>query len=162
MLKIKNSPSPHFFVSLSHFLHQPLTQNAAVYSTRVHALGRYVFILHYHQPLHPTYPVQVYINGGRIWHGKSKNWVLEIKKSCRQCSPVWRDCSYLNIISKYIWIKITDLYFPVPQVTPTPLSVPTLMAAVTSWSLRIRSFWMWRTTRSSSQCRYLLTRHCGW
>lgn len=49
-----------------------LTQNAAVYSTRVHALGRYVFILHYHQPHHPTYPVQVYINGGRIWQGKSR------------------------------------------------------------------------------------------
>ncbi|XP_030624223.1 laminin subunit alpha-5 [Chanos chanos] len=45
------------------------SQNAVVYSTRVHALGRYVFILHYHQPLHPTYPVQVYINGGRIWQG---------------------------------------------------------------------------------------------
>lgn len=59
-------------LSLFHFfLHHTLTQNAAVYSSRVHALGRYVFILHYHQPLHPTYPVQVYINGGRIWQGKS-------------------------------------------------------------------------------------------
>ncbi|KAM6924368.1 laminin subunit alpha-5 [Xenentodon cancila] len=46
-----------------------LQQNAAVYSTRVHSLGRYVFLLHYHQPLHPTYPVHVYINGGRIWQG---------------------------------------------------------------------------------------------
>uniref|UniRef100_A0A8C2F1I2 Laminin, alpha 5 n=1 Tax=Cyprinus carpio TaxID=7962 RepID=A0A8C2F1I2_CYPCA len=44
-------------------------QNAVMYSTRVHALGRYVFILHYHQPLHPTYNVQVHINGGRIWQG---------------------------------------------------------------------------------------------
>uniref|UniRef100_A0A8K9X878 Laminin subunit alpha-5 n=1 Tax=Oncorhynchus mykiss TaxID=8022 RepID=A0A8K9X878_ONCMY len=43
--------------------------NAAVYSGRVQTLGRYVFILHYHQPLHPTYPVQVFINGGRIWQG---------------------------------------------------------------------------------------------
>uniref|UniRef100_A0A3B4BCE3 Laminin, alpha 5 n=1 Tax=Periophthalmus magnuspinnatus TaxID=409849 RepID=A0A3B4BCE3_9GOBI len=44
-------------------------QNAAVYSTHVHTLGRYVFIFHYHQPLHPSYPLQVYINGGRIWQG---------------------------------------------------------------------------------------------
>ncbi|XP_056106000.1 laminin subunit alpha-5 isoform X1 [Rhinichthys klamathensis goyatoka] len=51
-----------------HVLLDP-NQNAVVYSTRVHALGRYVFILHYHQPLHPTYNVQVYINGGRIWQG---------------------------------------------------------------------------------------------
>lgn len=41
-----------------------------MYSTRVHTLGRYVFILHYHQPLHPRFPVQVYINGGRIWQGR--------------------------------------------------------------------------------------------
>uniref|UniRef100_A0AAV2LXJ7 Laminin subunit alpha-5 n=1 Tax=Knipowitschia caucasica TaxID=637954 RepID=A0AAV2LXJ7_KNICA len=46
-------------------------QNAAVYSTRVQALGRYVFILHYHQPLHPSYPLQVYINGGRVWQGQT-------------------------------------------------------------------------------------------
>uniref|UniRef100_A0A672R3F9 Laminin subunit alpha-5 n=1 Tax=Sinocyclocheilus grahami TaxID=75366 RepID=A0A672R3F9_SINGR len=46
-----------------------LSQNAVIYSTLVHALGRYVFILHYHQPLHPTYNVQVHINGGRIWQG---------------------------------------------------------------------------------------------
>ncbi|XP_077572690.1 laminin subunit alpha-5 isoform X2 [Stigmatopora nigra] len=44
-------------------------QNAAVYSTHVHTLGRYVFILHYHQPLHPSYPIHVYINGGHIWKG---------------------------------------------------------------------------------------------
>lgn len=47
------------------------TQNAAVYSTRVHTPGRYVFIIHYHQPLHPTFPVRVYITGGRIWQGKT-------------------------------------------------------------------------------------------
>ncbi|XDV45702.1 hypothetical protein PO909_013751, partial [Leuciscus waleckii] len=51
-----------------HVLLDP-NQNAVVFSTRVHALGRYVFILHYHQPLHPNYNVQVYINGGRIWQG---------------------------------------------------------------------------------------------
>ncbi|XP_051961295.1 laminin subunit alpha-5-like [Xyrauchen texanus] len=45
------------------------TRNAVVYSTRVDVLGRYVFILHYHQPLHPTFHVQFYINGGRIWQG---------------------------------------------------------------------------------------------
>lgn len=53
------------------------TQNAAMYSARVHALGRYVFILHYHQPLHPTYPVEVFVNGGRIWQGK--NAVLNLQ-----------------------------------------------------------------------------------
>ncbi|XP_036390362.1 laminin subunit alpha-5 isoform X1 [Megalops cyprinoides] len=45
------------------------SQNAVMYSTRVQTLGRYVFILHYHQPLHPTFAVQVFLNGGRIWQG---------------------------------------------------------------------------------------------
>uniref|UniRef100_A0A8C4GGV7 Laminin subunit alpha-5 n=1 Tax=Dicentrarchus labrax TaxID=13489 RepID=A0A8C4GGV7_DICLA len=58
-------------------------QNAAVYSTRVHALGRYVFILHYHQPLHPTYPVQVYINGGRIWQGHANASFCPHAYGCR-------------------------------------------------------------------------------
>ncbi|XP_045913044.1 laminin subunit alpha-5 isoform X2 [Micropterus dolomieu] len=58
-------------------------QNAAVYSTRVHVLGRYVFILHYHQPLHPTYPVQVYINGGRIWHGHANASFCPHAYGCR-------------------------------------------------------------------------------
>ncbi|KAM7405319.1 hypothetical protein PAMP_012591 [Pampus punctatissimus] len=58
-------------------------QNAAVYSTRVHALGRYVFILHYHQPLHPTYPLQVYINGGRIWQGHTNASFCPHAYGCR-------------------------------------------------------------------------------
>ncbi|XP_034550802.1 laminin subunit alpha-5 [Notolabrus celidotus] len=58
-------------------------QNAAVYSTRVHALGRYVFILHYHQPHHPTYPVQVYINGGRIWQGNANASFCPHAYGCR-------------------------------------------------------------------------------
>uniref|UniRef100_A0A8D3CPA0 Laminin subunit alpha-5 n=1 Tax=Scophthalmus maximus TaxID=52904 RepID=A0A8D3CPA0_SCOMX len=57
--------------------------NAAVFSTRVHALGRYVFILHYHQPLHPTYPVQVYINGGRIWQGHANASFCPHASGCR-------------------------------------------------------------------------------
>nr|XP_046253250.1 laminin subunit alpha-5 isoform X2 [Scatophagus argus] len=58
-------------------------QNAAMYSARVHALGRYVFILHYHQPLHPTYPVQVYINGGRIWQGHANASFCPHAYGCR-------------------------------------------------------------------------------
>lgn len=53
-----------------------ISQNAVVYSSQVHALGRYVFILHYHQPLHPTFTVQIYINGGRIWQGEDHSLML--------------------------------------------------------------------------------------
>uniref|UniRef100_A0A3B4YWT5 Laminin A chain n=1 Tax=Stegastes partitus TaxID=144197 RepID=A0A3B4YWT5_9TELE len=58
-------------------------QNAATYSSRVHTLGRYVFILHYHQPLHPSYAVQVYINGGRIWQGQANASFCPHAYGCR-------------------------------------------------------------------------------
>ncbi|KAB5546449.1 hypothetical protein PHYPO_G00072140 [Pangasianodon hypophthalmus] len=59
------------------------TQNAVVYSTQVHALGRYVFILHYHQPLHPTFTVQIYVNGGRIWQGHANATFCPHGYGCR-------------------------------------------------------------------------------
>ncbi|XP_076973275.1 laminin subunit alpha-5 [Tamandua tetradactyla] len=48
-------------------LRQP--QGAVVFSTLVPSLGRYVFLLHGFQPAHPTFPVEVLIHGGRVWHG---------------------------------------------------------------------------------------------
>uniref|UniRef100_A0A8C9YW11 Laminin, alpha 5 n=1 Tax=Sander lucioperca TaxID=283035 RepID=A0A8C9YW11_SANLU len=62
---------------------EPKVHCITVYSTRVHALGRYVFILHYHQPLHPNYPVQVYINGGRIWQGQANASFCPHAYGCR-------------------------------------------------------------------------------
>lgn len=41
-----------------------------MFNTRIQTLGRYAFILHYYQPNHPTFPVEVLINGGRIWQGE--------------------------------------------------------------------------------------------
>lgn len=45
-------------------------QAAVVFNSRIQTLGRYAFILHYYQPNHPTFPVEVLINGGRIWQGE--------------------------------------------------------------------------------------------
>uniref|UniRef100_A0A8C3PFP2 Laminin subunit alpha 5 n=1 Tax=Chrysemys picta bellii TaxID=8478 RepID=A0A8C3PFP2_CHRPI len=49
-----------------------LGQAAAVFNSRIQTLGRYAFIVHYYQPNHPTFPVEVLINGGRIWQGQAK------------------------------------------------------------------------------------------
>uniref|UniRef100_A0A8V5GE64 Uncharacterized protein n=1 Tax=Melopsittacus undulatus TaxID=13146 RepID=A0A8V5GE64_MELUD len=46
-------------------------QAAVVFNTRIQTLGRYAFILHYYQPNHPAFPVEVLINGGRIWQGQT-------------------------------------------------------------------------------------------
>ncbi|XP_054701379.1 laminin subunit alpha-5 [Grus americana] len=45
-------------------------QAAVVFNSRIQTLGRYAFILHYYQPNHPTFPVEVLINGGRTWQGQ--------------------------------------------------------------------------------------------
>ncbi|KAK3546887.1 hypothetical protein QTP86_003815 [Hemibagrus guttatus] len=59
------------------------SQNAVVYSSQVHSLGRYVFILHYHQPLHPTFTVQIYVNAGRIWQGHANATFCPHGYGCR-------------------------------------------------------------------------------
>lgn len=40
-----------------------------VFTTQVPALGRYAFLLHSYQPAHPTFAVEVLIDGGRVWQG---------------------------------------------------------------------------------------------
>lgn len=45
-------------------------QGTVVFTTQVPTLGRYAFLLHSYQPVHPTFPVEVLINGGRVWHGE--------------------------------------------------------------------------------------------
>ncbi|XP_005362806.1 laminin subunit alpha-5 [Microtus ochrogaster] len=44
-------------------------QGTVVFTTQVPSLGRYAFLLHSYQPVHPTFPVEVLINGGRVWQG---------------------------------------------------------------------------------------------
>ncbi|XP_039575088.1 laminin subunit alpha-5 isoform X1 [Passer montanus] len=46
-------------------------QAAVVFNSRIQTLGRYAFILHFYQPSHPTFPVEVLISGGRIWQGQT-------------------------------------------------------------------------------------------
>ncbi|RMB95824.1 hypothetical protein DUI87_27938 [Hirundo rustica rustica] len=46
-------------------------QAAVVFNSQIQSLGRYAFILHFYQPNHPTFPVEVLINGGRIWQGQT-------------------------------------------------------------------------------------------
>ncbi|XP_043984093.1 laminin subunit alpha-5 isoform X1 [Gambusia affinis] len=74
---------PPFGADSSFHMRLDSLQNAAVYSTRLQALGRYVFILHFHQPLHPTFPVQVYISGGVIWQGQTNASFCPHAYGCR-------------------------------------------------------------------------------
>lgn len=49
---------------------EPPPQGTVVFTTHVPALGRYAFLLHGFQPAHPTFAVEVLVNGGRIWQGE--------------------------------------------------------------------------------------------
>uniref|UniRef100_A0A8C8VNC6 Laminin subunit alpha 3 n=1 Tax=Pelusios castaneus TaxID=367368 RepID=A0A8C8VNC6_9SAUR len=44
-------------------------QNQLTLSGRVPRVGRYVFVVHFRQPEHPTFPGQVLVGGGRLWSG---------------------------------------------------------------------------------------------
>ncbi|KAM9590306.1 LOW QUALITY PROTEIN: laminin subunit alpha-5 [Trichechus inunguis] len=46
-------------------------QGTVVFTAHVPTLGRYAFLLHGYQPTHPTFPVEVLVNGGRIWYGQA-------------------------------------------------------------------------------------------
>lgn len=45
-------------------------QGTVVFATHVPALGRYAFLLHSYQPAHPSFTVEVLVNGGRVWQGE--------------------------------------------------------------------------------------------
>lgn len=73
------SPLPHDrcstqrWASCSPFwplIRDSLQQGTVVFTTQVPTLGRYAFLLHSYQPVHPSFPVEVLINGGRIWQGE--------------------------------------------------------------------------------------------
>lgn len=49
---------------------RPFPQGTVVFTTQVPSLGRYAFLLHGYQPAHPTFPVEVLIDGGRVWQGE--------------------------------------------------------------------------------------------
>ncbi|XP_057256839.1 laminin subunit alpha-5 isoform X1 [Pezoporus wallicus] len=73
-------------------------QAAVVFNTRIQTLGRYAFILHYYQPNHPTFPVEVLINGGRIWQGQT---------SANFC-PHGYGCRSLVVSEDQIILDVTD------------------------------------------------------
>ncbi|XP_037833033.1 laminin subunit alpha-5 isoform X1 [Kryptolebias marmoratus] len=114
---------PPFGADNIHHIRLDSLQNAAVYSARVQSLGRYVFILHYHQPLHPTYPVQIYINGGRIWQGITNASFCPHAYGCRNLlvseNQIILDVTHHNIFftvqipaDKILWL---DYVLVVPE-----------------------------------------------
>ncbi|XP_035865899.1 laminin subunit alpha-5 isoform X3 [Phyllostomus discolor] len=58
-------------------------QGTVVFATHVPALGRYAFLLHGYQPAHPSFTVEVLINGGRVWQGHANATFCPHAYGCR-------------------------------------------------------------------------------
>ncbi|XP_075600356.1 laminin subunit alpha-3 [Balearica regulorum gibbericeps] len=58
-------------------------QNQITLGGRVPHLGRYVFVIHFYQPAHPAFPVQVRVDAGRVWSGSFNASFCPHTSGCR-------------------------------------------------------------------------------
>ncbi|XP_054036118.1 laminin subunit alpha-3 [Dryobates pubescens] len=59
------------------------SQEQLTWHGRVPLLGRYVFVVHFSQPAHPTFPVQVRVDVGRVWTGSFNASFCPHASGCR-------------------------------------------------------------------------------
>ncbi|XP_007952908.2 laminin subunit alpha-5 [Orycteropus afer afer] len=83
-------------------------QGTVVFTTHVPTLGRYAILLHGYQPAHPTFPVEVLVNGGRIWHGHA---------NARFC-PHGYGCRTLVVCEGQTVLDVTDRELTVTMRVP--------------------------------------------
>ncbi|XP_069099253.1 laminin subunit alpha-5 isoform X1 [Pleurodeles waltl] len=79
----QSHPRPPTAVGTSSLTLLHSSQNVAVYQYRIQNLGRYAFILHYYQPHHQRFTVEVLVNGGRVWQGLSNATFCPHGYGCR-------------------------------------------------------------------------------
>uniref|UniRef100_A0A669QW11 Laminin subunit alpha 3 n=1 Tax=Phasianus colchicus TaxID=9054 RepID=A0A669QW11_PHACC len=60
-----------------------LLQNQVTMAGRVPRLGKYVFVVHFYQPAHPTFPVHVHVNAGHVWSGSFNASFCPHSSGCR-------------------------------------------------------------------------------
>ncbi|KAG8447132.1 hypothetical protein GDO86_014548 [Hymenochirus boettgeri] len=76
-------PLPPTAVDAPRLVHLHPSQTAVRYNGRVQTPGRYAFIVHYYQPSHPTYKVEVRVQGGRVWQGSANATFCPHGYGCR-------------------------------------------------------------------------------
>uniref|UniRef100_A0A8C0P3K6 Laminin subunit alpha-3 n=1 Tax=Canis lupus familiaris TaxID=9615 RepID=A0A8C0P3K6_CANLF len=64
---LTQDPSPSADIVTGVTLKMP--QNQVTLRGLVPHPGRYVIVIHFYQPAHPTFPTQVFVDGGRLWPG---------------------------------------------------------------------------------------------
>uniref|UniRef100_H3AL54 Laminin subunit alpha 5 n=1 Tax=Latimeria chalumnae TaxID=7897 RepID=H3AL54_LATCH len=79
----KPRPRPPTAVDSGDLILLQSPRTVVIYNSRIQTLGPYAFILHYYQPNHPAFPVEVLINGGRIWQGSANATFCPHGYGCR-------------------------------------------------------------------------------
>ncbi|XP_044604120.2 laminin subunit alpha-5 [Equus asinus] len=80
-------------------------QGTVVFTTQVPALGRYAFLLHGYQPAHPTFAVEVLINGGRVWQGHANASFCPHGYGCRTL-VVCEDQAVLDVTDSELTVTV--------------------------------------------------------
>uniref|UniRef100_A0A8C5AQV3 Laminin subunit alpha 3 n=1 Tax=Gadus morhua TaxID=8049 RepID=A0A8C5AQV3_GADMO len=72
------------FVNVTITIPPPLSQTEISFRPRVPVPGRYVVVLHYRQPEHPSFPVGVLVEAGRAWNGSVDASFCPSVSGCRE------------------------------------------------------------------------------
>ncbi|KAM9296559.1 laminin subunit alpha-5 [Gastrophryne carolinensis] len=77
------SSVPPTAVDSPKLVHVQSPETTVTYNGRVPAPGQYAFIIHYYQPSHPTFSVEVQVHGGRVWRGSANATFCPHGYGCR-------------------------------------------------------------------------------
>ncbi|MXQ85102.1 hypothetical protein E5288_WYG004112 [Bos mutus] len=97
-------------------------QGTVVFTTHVPALGRYAFLLHGYQPAHPTFAVEVLINGGRVWQGHANASFCPHGYGCRTL-VVCEGRAILDVTDGELTVTPLQLIRLLPQCCHLPLTL---------------------------------------
>ncbi|KAG8566984.1 hypothetical protein GDO81_013453 [Engystomops pustulosus] len=74
---------PPTAVDATKLIHLQSPETEVTYNGRVQNPGRYAFIIHYYQPLEPSFTIEVQVNGGRVWRGSANTTFCPHGYGCR-------------------------------------------------------------------------------
>ncbi|KAM4691986.1 laminin subunit alpha-5 [Rhinophrynus dorsalis] len=74
---------PPTAVDATKVVHLHPSQTVVGYNGRVQTPGRYAFIVHYYQPSHPVFTIEVQVHGGRVWQGSANATFCPHGYGCR-------------------------------------------------------------------------------
>nr|AAI61643.1 LOC100145762 protein [Xenopus tropicalis] len=94
---------PPTAVDSTRLVHLHPVQSVVGYNGQVQSPGRYAFIVHYYQPSHQTFAIEVRVQGGRVWQGSANATFCPHGYGCRS----------LVVSENQVVLDVTDNNFSV-------------------------------------------------